>query len=58
MAEHEEALLELLEGTFLFQGAPEAAQAALADPRALRRAAAKGEVIYDPRHFQRCRCFF
>ena len=27
---------------------------ALADPRALRRAAAKGEVIYDPRHFQRC----
>lgn len=54
MAEHEEALLELLEGTFLFQGAPETAQAALADPRALRRTAAKGEVIYDPRHFQRC----
>ena len=54
MAEHEEALLELLEGTFLFQGAPETAQAALADPRVLRRTAAKGEVIYDPRHFQRC----
>lgn len=51
MAEHEESLLE---GIFLFQGAPEAAQAALTDPRVLRRTAAKGEVIYDPRRFQRC----
>ena len=48
------ALLELLEGTFLFQGAPEAAQAPSPTPGRSAGAAAKGEVIYDPRHFQRC----
>lgn len=54
MTESEESLLGLLEGTFLFQGAPEAAQAALTDPRVLRRSAAKGEIIYEPHRFQRC----
>ena len=54
MSDKEAALRELLEGTFLFRGAPQAAAAALADRRILRRSAAKGEVIYDPRHFQRC----
>ena len=54
MADREAALLGLLEGTFLFRGAPEAAAAALADGRAQLRRAARGEVIYDPRHFQRC----
>ena len=40
----------LLAGTFLFRGAPrEAVELARTDPRALRR----GEVLYDPRHFQR-----
>ena len=53
MTDREGALLGLLEGTFLFQGAPEAAVAALADGRAQLRRAARGEVIYDPRHFQR-----
>ena len=44
----------LLAGTFLFRGAPrEAAELARTDPRALRRRAARGEVLYDPRHFQR-----
>ena len=51
MADREGALLGLLEGTFLFRDAPEAAAAALADGRAQLRRAAKGEVIYDPRHF-------
>ena len=54
MADKEAALLGLLEGTFLFRDAPEAAAAALADGRARLRRAARGEVIYDPRHFQRC----
>ena len=54
MTDKEGALLGLLEGTFLFQDAPEAAVAALADGRAQLRRAARGEVIYDPRHFQRC----
>lgn len=54
MEEREKALLGLLEHTFLFAGAPEAAQAALTDGRAIRRRAAKGEVIYDPHRFQRC----
>ena len=54
MADKEGALLGLLEGTFLFRDAPEAAAAALADGRAQLRRAARGEVIYDPRHFQRC----
>ena len=54
MADREGALLGLLEGTFLFRDAPEAAAAALADGRAQLRRAARGEVIYDPRHFQRC----
>ena len=44
----------LLAGTFLFRGAPrEAVELARTDPRALRRRAARGEVLYDPRHFQR-----
>lgn len=54
MQDNEGALLELLEGTFLFRGAPEAARAALTDSRALRQTAAKGTVIYDPSHFRRC----
>ena len=54
MADKEAALLGLLEGTFLFRDAPEAAAAALADGSARLRRAARGEVIYDPRHFQRC----
>lgn len=41
--------------TFLFQGCPEeTVDEVLGDPRTLCREAAKGEVIYDPRHFQRC----
>lgn len=44
----------LLAGTFLFRDAPrEAVELARTDPRALRRRAARGEVLYDPRHFQR-----
>ena len=44
----------LLAGTFLFRDAPrEAVELARTDPRAVRRRAARGEVLYDPRHFQR-----
>lgn len=54
MPEDGGALRGLLTQTFLFRDAPEAAEAALSDPRTIRRQAEKGEVIYDPRHFQRC----
>ena len=41
--------------TFLLRDCPEeTVERVLNDPRALCREAAKGEVIYDPRHFQRC----
>ncbi|WP_297209398.1 Crp/Fnr family transcriptional regulator [uncultured Flavonifractor sp.] len=53
--EDEAALQKLLSRTFLFQGVPETAlEEMLADRRTLRQQAEKGEVIYDPRHFQRC----
>ena len=55
MAEDEGALKGLLADTFLFRGGPEeAVEAALSDGRTIRQKAEKGEVIYDPRHFQRC----
>ena len=55
MTEEREALKGLLTHTFLFRGAPEEAlEAALSDRRAIWQRAEKGEVIYDPAHFQRC----
>ena len=53
MDSRENAERALLEGTFLFRGAPEAAELALSDPRAVRLREARGAVLYDPRHFQR-----
>ncbi len=50
-----EALRTLLAQSFLFRdGGEEALEAALSDRRVIRRQAEKGEVIYDPDHFQRC----
>lgn len=54
MADLREAHRALLEGIFLFQGAPEAVGAALADPGCTLRQVKKGAVIYDPRRFDRC----
>ena len=54
MDSRERAEAALLAGTFLFRDAPEeAVERARTDPRAVRREAPKGGVLYDPRHFQR-----